>query len=205
QRIYPCMFRIVGGEPALNPQLCDYIQLVAELWPQSKRSLVSNGFFLHRHPDIYTTLAKTGTALHISLHDYPNGEEKDADMVTIQQKCNELGIFLAFYRGKKEDFSRTYQGEGMNMRPYRDGDAEASWKACVARCPTIHRGLLWKCPPLAFLDLIEDRFKLRQNPEWVPYLDHKGLSLDASDEEILSYLYFSIPECDMCPSTPQPV
>lgn len=204
RHIHPKLFRLVGGEPTLNPQLMDYIRFVHKLWPLATRELVSNGFFINRHPGIFELLAETRTGLQISVHDEEPDFLAQVQLDKLKEASVKYGFSLHAQYGTADDFYRLYKGKGKSMRPFNDGDPLASMSVCGnSDCYTLHLGRLWKCPPIAFLNNIEERFKLNEVPEWQPYLQHKGLSLDASPEEIRDYLgppqYF----CGMCPSQRQ--
>ena len=99
-------------------------------------------------------------------------------------------------------FYSTYQGEGKDMKPYTENDPRAAWVACANKeCRTIHNGRLYKCPPIAFLDLIADRFELRDKKEWKPYLAYEGIEPDVSQEELADFLLAQEEHiCNMCPT-----
>ena len=61
-RVAPQTFSLLGGEPTINPQLPEIIQLTRAKWKDSKILLVTNGFFLHRHPDLPKVLKEAGNA-----------------------------------------------------------------------------------------------------------------------------------------------
>ena len=48
----------MGGEPTLHPDLTEFVYLTRRKWPNSYIEIVSNGFFLHRHPDLPEALKK---------------------------------------------------------------------------------------------------------------------------------------------------
>lgn len=201
-RLQPGEFSLLGGEPMLNPQLCDYIRLVAELWPQSVRTVVTNGLAMTRHPALMPTLAETGTRLLVSIH--------SADP-TYQQRVQAQLMALAAYPGRDKvallirkslDFYATYRGRGPEMRPYEDGAPRQSWEVCHNKgCYNIHRGQLWKCPPIAYLAMIAEKFGLDKIDAWAPYLRYVGIAPDASDEALGAFLAREEEGiCRMCPS-----
>ncbi|MFA6021570.1 MAG: radical SAM protein [Rhodospirillales bacterium] len=204
RRLIPKTFSLLGGEPTLNPDLLSYLDLIAELWPGSERALISNGLGLHRHPGLFERLAATKTRLEVSFHSF-----KDPDYVqrfnealmAIETARQRLG-FDFVYRPNETTFYRTYRGQGAGMRPYEDKEPHASWTECYNKlCCTIHEGRLWKCPPLAFLGKVVDRFGLRAVPEWQPYLAYRPLAPDVSDEVLHAFFrHEEILECAMCPA-----
>jgi hypothetical protein len=200
-RLLPRRFRLLGGEPMLNPALTGFVRYAAEVWPDSRREVVSNGFFLDRHPDLPQALAETATTLSITLHDDSPDYVAKVQPDRYRMLAETYGFPLRITSGTAAEFHRLYRGEGDGMLPFADGAPAASWAACQDKdCPTIHLGRLWKCPPIAFLNNIDERFRLYERHEWQPYLQHKGLGAAASDEEIVRYLNKPGAVCGMCPS-----
>jgi hypothetical protein len=204
QRVYPQVFRMLGGEPTLNPRLVDFVRLAARMWPASSREIVSNGFFIDRHPGLFEAMGETGTALQISVHEESEEYLGAIKLEKLKEASRKYGFSFSAHYGTDEDFYRLYKGKGPTMRPYEDGRPGASMAACGNdTCTTLHLGRLWKCPPIAFLNNIEERFKLNAVPEWQPYLQHKGLSADASAKEIQDYIRKTQYFCGMCPASKQ--
>lgn len=197
ERLHPLRFRLLGGEPAINPDAHKIIRLAAELFPNSDRALVSNGLLLHKRADILQALAETGTALNISLHDQT--EETRAEINRIQAWAQDLGVRCVVSAAIPEDFTRLYQGTGKDIIPFDDKQPFASWACCDEKnCACIHDGLLWKCPPLAFLGPLDKKITLR--PEWQRYLAHRGLPPSAPADQLYAYLVYPEKDCDMCPA-----
>src|SRR5205085_8040295 len=68
-RVAPQTFSMLGGEPSTHPQLPAFVELCRRHWPTAHLRLVSNGFFLHRHPDLPKVLARDPDAcLYLSIH-----------------------------------------------------------------------------------------------------------------------------------------
>ena len=204
QRVYPKLFRMLGGEPTLNPRLVDFILLAAKLWPATSCEVVSNGFFIDRHPGLFEALGETGTALQISVHEESEEYLGAVKLAKLKEASQKYGFSFSAHYGTDEDFYRLYKGKGPTMRPFEDGKPGASMAVCGNdTCTTLHLGRIWKCPPIAFLNNIEERFKLNAVPEWQPYLQHKGLSADASAEELRDYIRKTQYFCGMCPASKQ--
>src|SRR4051794_7628507 len=53
-------FNLLGGEPTIHPGLSKFVPLVRRHWPAAHIRIVTNGFFLHRHPQLPEVLASTG-------------------------------------------------------------------------------------------------------------------------------------------------
>lgn len=61
---------ILGGEPFTNPSFMDWVSGVAELWPRAKFSIVTNGTYLSRWPELYHVLLKEKNRmfLEVTMH-----------------------------------------------------------------------------------------------------------------------------------------
>jgi hypothetical protein len=205
QRIYPQVFSLLGGEPTIHPHLPEFVSLARRNWPTSALRIVSNGFFLHRHPGLPLALqADPNACLHLSIHhDSPEYLEKLRPIVELLTNWVEVyGISVRFYPSYK-NWTRRYSGFGSKMEPFADGEPRRSWEKCPARyCTQIFEGKLWKCGPLAYLKLQDDKYHLSDS--WKPYLSYRPLEPGCSEEAL--HEFFSREEesyCGMCAANPQ--
>ena len=99
-----------------------------------------------------------------------------------------------------------YKGTGENMEPmydYNDSWYEENHSHCQARdFVTLHRGTMWKCPPIGVLENTLTTFDIDKRPDWAPYLqEYKTVSPTSTDEEIIAWFdQRNNPEkvCNMC-------
>lgn len=114
-----------------------------ENWPQSRLRLVTNGFFLHRHPELPVVLSQAGDAfLNVSLH------HESAEYLEQMQPI--LGLANTWQREHKitvkftpshTNWTRRYHGFGASMAPYEDRQPRESWLHCPARrCTQLFEG-----------------------------------------------------------------
>ena len=205
KRLAPQYFLALGGEPLLNPDILDILEECGRTWdPAVKKILVSNGLLLHRFPNLPKVLKATNTRLDISRHhDSPEYTAKFNEIMDLVRSWN----VPHKVRDSFKDWSRYYEGEGNQARPFHDGDPQRSWDICHSRwCLQLHDGRLFKCPPMAYLKMHVEKFPDSPwNKEWEPYLRYKGLGWDCSDSELTEFVNRrSEPCCAMCPSNPQP-
>ncbi|MGO1119588.1 radical SAM protein [Rhodovibrionaceae bacterium A322] len=204
-RIKPKKFRLVGGEPTLNPDLCELVRIAARHWPDSIRQVTSNGYFLHRQPDLVQTLQDTNTRIAISVHsqspEYLDHIKRVQEALSYGQDDSLIEVHFEEMEG---DWSRNYLGNGYDMRPYKDANAARSWSVCdCKKCMQLHEGKLWKCPPIAYLDQVLSKFDLKDHPDWRDYTHYVPLSADASQEELETFLNQKVEDiCAMCPANP---
>ena len=56
RRIWLKKLSLLGGEPTLHPELAEFVRLSPRNWPDARLRIVTNGFLLHRHPDLSKVL-----------------------------------------------------------------------------------------------------------------------------------------------------
>lgn len=203
QRIEPEKLGLLGGEPTLHPQLSTFIREMKKKWPKSKIVLKTNGFFLHRHPDLRRVLFETGTELEINCHsDAPDYFRHYQKILRHIEDWHEIKITLKNSTDdeKARPWTRKYFGFGNSLKPFQDENPEKSWEICNAKyCLTLFEGRLWKCPPIAYLKLLTLSYDLSES--WNPYLSYSGLSETASDPELQAFLQRKAESiCEMCPA-----
>jgi len=204
-RLAPQVFSILGGEPSIHPDLTSFCALAREMFPKSTLRLVTNGFFLERHPRLPEWLRADGRAiLNVSIHhespDYRKRLAPIMDLVARWQR--EHGIRVEYWHSSR-NWTRRYHGQGAAMEPFEDGHPRRSWEICTAKfCPQVHEARLWKCAPLAYLPMQHARFGLSE--KWSPYLAYRPLEPGCSDAELDAFLAREEePSCAMCSSVPR--
>ena len=206
-RLAPLRLSFLGGEPLLNREVPDYLRLARQLWPRAWTRLVSNGLLLDRWgDDLWNALAETETTLTISIHSRdPQYVARLSVILDLARARAEQHGFALEGRNSVDGWYRPYIGHGPEMEPYNDGDPARSWRVCPCKhCVTLQDNLLWKCPPLAHLRRVADRFGLGKRPSWKVPLAYRPLSLDASEEEICRFVGRGPePACGMCPGRPE--
>jgi len=204
-RISPKTLSLLGGEPTIHPDLSEFIKLARRKWPSTALRLVTNGFFLHRHPELPQVLSDDPKAqLFLSIHhaapDYQERLEPILKLLT--GWIDQYGIDVAYY-DSHTNWTRRYHGFGSSMEPFADDQPRRSWENCRARfCPQLFEGKIWKCGPLAYLRMQDAKYQLSAN--WNPYLSYAPLEPDCSDVALEEF--FSRKEesyCGMCPANPQ--
>lgn len=201
-RLQPRYFSLLGGEPTIHPQLSEFVLLARRYWPHSTLRLVTNGFFLHRHPELPEALRQAGNAfmivtIHHTALEYLN---RIADnLILIREWILERDIAVAFSHSHSY-WSRLYLQDGDVIEPFQDQNPRASWEICFGKyCRQLFNGDIYKCAPSAYLKMQDRKEKL--GPSWAPYLAYEPLRSDCSDLELDRF--FSREEesiCGMCPA-----
>jgi hypothetical protein len=180
-----------------------FVQAARRTWPEAEILVTTNGFFLHRHPDLPRILAAaTPATLRLSRHhngsDYMTGYLEIEALVSGWER--DFGIRVQ-RSPATEQWTRRYHGHGEALRPYAEGDAGASFANCSIKngCHQLLDFRLYKCAPLAYLPLVARRYAL--DPVWAPYLAYEPLAPGCSEAELRRWLACgTIPECAMCPT-----
>jgi hypothetical protein len=204
-RIAVAQFNIMGGEPTIHPEFPSFVPLVRRHWPAARIRLITNGFFLHRHPTLPAVLAADGNAdICLSIHhDAPEYRERIKpilDLMEAWQRDHGIGVELYKAFGR---WSRRYRGAGKDMLPFEDGKPRQSWDICQARfCRQLFEGKLWKCPPLAYLKLVKEKYGI--SDKWDPYLHYQPLDPSCSDRELSEFVVREDETfCSMCSAEPR--
>jgi hypothetical protein len=204
-RVSPRLLSLLGGEPTINPHLTELVKMARRHFPQARIRIVTNGFFLHRHPTLPEVLGKDpGARLSLSVHhDDPVYREKLKPVFKlIRQWIREHGIRASMTESHTH-WTRRYKGFGAGMEPFDDGDPRQSWKVCPAKyCIQLFEGKLWKCGPIAYLRLQDAKYDL--SLKWDPYLAYVPLASDCSDQELQAFTEREDESCcNMCPAQPE--
>lgn len=204
-RLVPRIFSLVGGEPTVHPQLAEFVLLARRYWPTTHLRLVTNGFFLHRHPDLPAVIGRDRDAcIYLSIHHESQEylERLQPALALLDEWRREHGVRIQGYRSAQV-WTRRYRGLGSQMQPYDDGQPRKSWEHCDARyCPQLFDGQIWKCAALAYLPMQDRKYGLPES--WHPYLGYRPLAPDCSDQQMIEFFEREHERyCGMCPASPE--
>lgn len=216
---------ILGGEPLLNPDINQWIQGLAELWPEhSGVQVQSNGTMIDRIPGLYEALGNgLGHWIGISIH-HPN------DIEDIKVKIrNFLKHPIREFQDKTHPVGSDYQFRDFNHNmvhawitdtfvssniielpngkySLHNSNPKAAHANCTfAKFKNYHmiRGKIYKCGPAALMPEFDDqhRFELSDADREI-MRGYKPLSVEEVDErgaEFMKNIDNPIPQCKFCP------
>lgn len=203
-RLSPQTFSLLGGEPSIHPELAGFVALSRRHWPGAHLRLVTNGFFLHRHPELPAVLQRDPDAcIYLSIHhDAPEYVERlKPTLELLRTWMRDYQVRVVLYPSF-QNWTRRYQGLGSAMEPFKDAQPRQSWEHCPAKyCPQLFEGKIWKCGPLTYLKLQDAKYHLSDS--WKPYLQYQPLEPGCSDEQLAEFFRREEePSCNMCPANP---
>jgi len=204
-RLAPGTFSLVGGEPTIHPKLTEFLELARRHWPRSHLRLVTNGFFLAKHPKLPLAMQRDGNAsIYLSLH-HRDPAYVDAIRPSVKLLIDWNRRYgVPVYRYESVDrWRRMRHGTGASMQPYEDRQPRKSWLHCSAKnWWQLYDGRMWKCSPLAYLGLQHAKYGLSE--KWSPYLGYQPLHPDCSDEELQAFFRREEESvCNMCAANPE--
>lgn len=206
RRVSPRTFGLVGGEPTMHPRLSEFVRLSRKNWPHAELHLITNGILLERHRDLPAVLRDTDTCLKISLHHRsPQYQERLKPVLELAEAWRaQYGIRLEYLHSYR-NWTRRYLGFGSAMMPFDDKQPRLSWESCPAKgCAQLFEGKIWKCAPLAYLQLQARKYHL--SDKWNPYLQYQPLPPDCTPHELKAFFARQDePCCSMCSSKPVPL
>ncbi|MBB3204936.1 hypothetical protein FHS27_000703 [Rhodopirellula rubra] len=201
-RLKPTRVALLGGEPLLNSAILEHIKLARQHW-DSNLMLVSNGFFLHRFPELPKVLVETNCRLEVSqhgTHDEYVKRFREVKHLVWRWREQFPGICIKI-RQSHRGWMRQYKVANGKPMPF-DSRPDAAFKVCMQKtCTQLYEGKLWKCPALAYFAKLESKLRLHDLPQWQLFRDYQACSPNATDAELKTFLETkAIPQCGLCPS-----
>lgn len=200
RRVAPKCFMLLGGEPTINPRLSEIVSIARECFPTTPLQIITNGYFLHRHPELPEVVKRTGTEIMVTRHDGgPRYQHEFLAIEALVARWRSEGVAIDI--PVPYPWRMQYRGCAGDMRPYDDRDPAKSWGRCCRlnyQCMQLHEGKLWKCPLLAYLPMAKRKFP-NLSPAWDIGLAYRPLAPEASDDELAAFLARrEEPACSLC-------
>lgn len=183
--------KLVGGEPLLNPDIIDFINITRKNFPYSRIPLITNGLLLlNMNDDFWVALAENNVLLHVT--EYPT----KVDYKAIHEKALKFGI-------KNENLVNNglFAGEKKFMVKFAfdiTGNQDKYEFICchhrICSCVLKH-GRIYPCPPMAYINHFNEHFN--QNLVVSPN-DYIDLCKVQNYQEIANFLAGRIPFCRYC-------
>lgn len=215
----------MGGEPLLNPSICEWAKGLVKFstgWPVQ---IISNGTRINHVHGLYETLAKHPVWIGITLHNPDEMQEIMAQVENFLQAPVEKihgaennafgapicyrdanGVMIPFWKTTEFLQSAILRNKNNNLTLH-DSDPEAAHSICnFAQGKSYHfiKGKLYKCGPVALLPEFDQQNRLDISQQDRQLLNsYQPLTLEnfhGYHEEFFANLDRPIPQCKFCPS-----
>jgi hypothetical protein len=212
---------ILGGEPLLNPTFLSWVQGINQLWPNKNIRIITNGFRLDRHVDLYTILEQhRNINLWVGIHNKQHKREiiqkvKDFSQAPHTVTFNtdnpyQQYMIITDARGiriKVEYNWWFHQGAIVNtdgVRTLHQSDPVKAHDIChMKTCHHFIRGELYKCGVVAVLPEFDQQNSLTLSAEDRRLmLSYRPLRIDDDitvKQQFISDLTRPIDQCRFCP------
>ena len=222
---------LLGGEPLLNPSICEWISGIKKLWREVQ--IVTNGTHLNLVPGLYDAVEKTKSWVQISIHNVndidkhfqnirtflkePIRFSDDKNLLDHTGKSTTFGSDYGFRDGNGVQVSASIQDSFYNISiragnngnlTLHDNDPELAHKDCgFVKYKNYHfiRGRLYKCGPVALLPEFDQQFPLDISDEDRVLLNsYRPLSIDDFEDhgaDFINNIDNVIDQCKFCPTT----
>jgi|TARA_R110000868_G_scaffold240928_1_gene495551 organic radical activating enzyme len=221
---------ILGGEPLTNPDFLNWLHGIAELWPNTNITIVTNGTQFDRWPTLYEELKqyKNRIMIEISHHTprtWHDTTQKTSSLLpnisnTKQGTIPGSNMQRFSYNdtsGVKIELSQAWsfgptsliRNELTNELSLYDNDPEEAVAVCEFNqfgCHHFIAGKLYKCGPVGLLPEFMQQYKVNVTEKQQQLIDgYVPAQSDWSDEELTGFINNltdkkSIPQCSLCPS-----
>ena len=184
---------LLGGEPLLNPQITEYIDIAKEIFADQKKQplieIITNGILLNKMPDDFYENCIKNQVL-ISVTKYPIKLDYDGIVKSLQER----GVDIKFAFGTDETL-KTMHRTPIDVEGKQD--PKLSFKLCLKAnsCITLKDGKLHTCSQIPALSIFNRRFG--QNLE-VTEQDYVDIYKESDPDVILEKLANYVPACRYC-------
>lgn len=215
---------IMGGEPLLNPTVCDWAEQISLLFGNGVQ-IVSNGTRINHVPKLYETMLRRRIWLSVTIHNVNEMQQIMTEVENfLKQPVEKIqgaeqnrfgapycytdsnGISIPFYI--TDDFlqSAILKDVDGNLTLH-DSDPNSAHDICVfAQAKSYHfiKGKLYKCGPVALLPELDQQIGLKLTDSDRALLrSYQPLTLENFDdyhENFFLTLDDPVPQCKFCPN-----
>lgn len=177
-------FRIIGGEPLLNPELVNYIQLIRKVYPYTDIRLISNGMLVMKMSNsLIKTIIDNDVTFIVTQY------------ISLKHSIDEINRFLS-NTGMRYvvteavlEFQKIYNAEG-------NSDIEENFYRChwKGSCATMYGTMIATCYVPFVIHYLSDRFNLGIEESGKIDLMEEGLST----QEIVRRMHIPFDMCRYC-------
>ena len=179
--------RLMGGEPLLNPRICEFFKITRENFPNALIDLDTNGILvLSMKDDFWKALHQYN--INLTITKYPI----KIDFEKIRQKSKEYGVKFRFFSEKPVvNFNHLpLDIEGRQQ-------IENSFLKCYLAntCHTLKHGKMFTCSTIPHVNHLNEKFNCKFSVTEDDYIDIYKVR---DKQQILDFLSKPAPFCRYC-------
>lgn len=148
-------FRILGGEPLLNPDLPQFLSKLRRVLPNTDIAVISNGILIPSAPqELFDVMRDEYIGFNLTLYP-PTLKMKEK----IYGALDENQVVYGSHEAKVDEFEKY-------MMLYPAESNTYAYESCVSRgILTLREGKLYKCPIVAYVNRYFETFGFKQHYE----------------------------------------
>lgn len=178
-----------GGEPLLNPNVTDYIEVVHQHLPETTVKIFTNGLLLDRQPQKFWDICREH-AVVLEVTKYP----VKFDYHKIECTAESNGVRMEYYSGGNGVKTSTHKPLDLSGKQ----DKYDSFHKCYmgnGDCPMLKHGHLYPCTVIPNISTFNEYFH-----QCVEVCGRDSIDIYKAEtaEEILDFLANPVPACRYC-------
>ncbi|MDR1653713.1 MAG: 4Fe-4S cluster-binding domain-containing protein [Prevotellaceae bacterium] len=181
--------QLLGGEPLLNKQIIDYLNVTRKFFPKIPIKIITNGILLPKMKSEFWESARQND-IEIVVTKYPI----NIDFQSLKQKVNDEKIRFSFY-GNTEIVPKTMECVPLDLQGNQN--ARDSFLRCsrANRCVAVDNGKLYTCSLVPYVKYFNSFFG--KNLE-ISQTDFLNIYEIKNMEQIVNYLCKPLKFCRFC-------
>ena len=186
---------IIGGEPFLNPELAQIIEIISQSKKIMNLELTTNGTVVPSD-ELLTAIKKSGLAVHISR--YPNLSEKlTNNRIRLEEKLKEYGIFYEY------QFIEDWLDFGdIKKRSFKKIQLKNMFLNCPMNTCTVFNGKkLYRCGKASYIS----QHSMEEDGQDIIKLDEIKSRRDMKKKLKKFFSCKYLPACSYCEEFPQTI
>ncbi len=192
--IHADVFKIMGGEPLLHPEITEVVRVVRDSGIGDVVRLFTNGLLLHRMDDAFWRSLD-----HLTISSYDSAPVRPEHLALVEEKAQQFDVVLNV---KPVD---TFSQVMNNARQHDDSKVFETWKQCWLRhrCLVARDGRFFSCTRAAYLPDLHNKLVLTDPfDDTVARRDADSVAIDDPDlgDKVLALLNRDSPvnACRFC-------